>query len=103
MSCVLREFPSSTYNKYVSDENSCAALLIEINLIPEPETAKFIINIQFGRANVDRSRIKNRILVQIQGGTEFQPADILKYFEELELGSNTETCPPLAGWDKRLF
>lgn len=25
MSGVLREFPSSTYNKYASDENSCAA------------------------------------------------------------------------------
>ena len=34
--------------------------------------------------------IKNRILVQVQGGTEFQPADILKYFEELEFGPNTE-------------
>jgi hypothetical protein len=29
-------------------------------------------------------------LVQVQGGTEFQPADILKYFEELKRGSNTE-------------
>jgi len=95
MSCVLRKFPSSRYNKYVSDKNSCVALLIEKNLIPEPETIKFKIylrmdNIQFGRSNVDRSHLKHRILVQIQGGTEFQPADILKYFEELEFGSNTE-------------
>jgi len=37
-----------------------------------------------------RSHLKNRILVQVQGGTEFQPADILKYFEELKLGHNTE-------------
>jgi hypothetical protein len=29
-------------------------------------------------------------LVQVQGGSEFQPADILKYFEELEFGPNTE-------------
>jgi len=29
-------------------------------------------------------------LVQVQGGTEFQPADILKYFEELKLDPNTE-------------
>jgi hypothetical protein len=29
-------------------------------------------------------------LVQVQGGTEFQPADILEYFEELKLGANTE-------------
>jgi hypothetical protein len=37
-----------------------------------------------------RSRLKNRILVQVQGGTEFQSADILKYFEELKRGPNTE-------------
>jgi hypothetical protein len=29
-------------------------------------------------------------LAQVQGGIEFQPADILKYFEELKPGSNTE-------------
>jgi hypothetical protein len=39
---------------------------------------------------VSRSHLKNRILVQVQGGIEFQPADILKYFEELEFGPNTE-------------
>jgi hypothetical protein len=37
-----------------------------------------------------RSHLKNRILVQVHGGIEFQPADILKYFEELEFGPNTE-------------
>jgi len=37
-----------------------------------------------------RSHLKNRILVQVQGGTEFQPADILKYFEELKRGPNTK-------------
>ena len=37
-----------------------------------------------------RSHLKIRILVQVQGGIEFQPADILKYFEELKLGPNTE-------------
>ena len=37
-----------------------------------------------------RSHLKNRILVQDQGGAEFQPADILKYFEELKLGPNAE-------------
>ena len=37
-----------------------------------------------------RSHLKNRILAQVQGGIEFQPADILKYFEELKPGSNTE-------------
>ena len=29
-------------------------------------------------------------MAQSQGGTEFQPADILKYFEELKRGPNTE-------------
>jgi hypothetical protein len=29
-------------------------------------------------------------LAQGQGGVEFQPADILKYFEELKRGPNTE-------------
>ena len=66
MSCVLREFPSSTYNKYASDENSCAALLIEKNLIPEPETAKIktyfrIDKIQFGRANVAKDPVGSRL------------------------------------------
>ena len=37
-----------------------------------------------------KGHLKNRILVQVQGGTEFQPADILKYFEELNRGPNTE-------------
>jgi len=37
-----------------------------------------------------RNHLKNRILVQVHGGIEFQPADILKYFEELEFGPNTE-------------
>jgi hypothetical protein len=29
-------------------------------------------------------------LAQVQGGPEFQPPDILKYFEELKRGSNKE-------------
>ena len=37
-----------------------------------------------------RTHLKNRILAQSQGGTEFKPADILKYFEELKWGPNTE-------------
>ena len=37
-----------------------------------------------------RIHLKNMILVQVQGVTEFQPADILKYFEELKRGPNTE-------------
>ena len=40
-----------------------------------------------------RSHLKNRILVQDQGGAEFQPADILQYFEELKRGPNAEVGP----------
>jgi aminopeptidase N len=37
-----------------------------------------------------RSHLKNRILAQGQGRTEFQPAGILKYVEDLKRGPNTE-------------
>jgi hypothetical protein len=37
-----------------------------------------------------RSHLKKRILAQGQGGTEFQPAGILKYVEELNRVPNTE-------------
>jgi hypothetical protein len=37
-----------------------------------------------------RSHLKNRILAQGQGGTEFQSAGILKYVEDLKRGPNTE-------------
>ena len=40
-----------------------------------------------------KSHLKNRILVQDQGGAEFQPAGILKYFEELRRGPNIEIEP----------
>ena len=40
-----------------------------------------------------RSRLKNRILVQDQGGTEVQPTGILKYSEELRRGPNAEIGP----------
>ena len=64
--------------------------------------------------NKDRSYLKKKILAQVhvswrslqaktEGVAEFQPAAILKYFEELKLGCNAETCPPKAGWAKRLF
>jgi len=42
---------------------------------------------------ITRSHLKNRILVQGQGGAELQPAGILKYSEELERGPNTEIGP----------
>ena len=35
-------------------------------------------------------KFSRRILAGQERGTEFQPADILKYFEELKLGPNTE-------------
>ena len=40
-----------------------------------------------------RSRLKNRISVQDQGGAKVQPAGILKYSEELKRGPNTEIGP----------
>jgi hypothetical protein len=44
--------------------------------------------------NVDcRTSFKKRILVQDQGGGEFQTADIRLYFEDLKLASNTEIGP----------
>jgi hypothetical protein len=41
-------------------------------------------------SDIIRSYLKNRILVQGQGGGEVQPAGILKYSEELKRGPNTE-------------
>ena len=41
----------------------------------------------------NRSYLKNKILVQDQGGLTFQPAGILLYFEELKRESNTEIGP----------
>jgi hypothetical protein len=46
-----------------------------------------------GYISVYRSHLKNRILVQDQGGAEIQPAGILKYSEELKRGPNTEIGP----------
>lgn len=37
-----------------------------------------------------RSHLKKRIFVQDQGGSEFQPAAILKYVEDLKRGPNTD-------------
>lgn len=39
------------------------------------------------------SHLKNRILVQSQGGLKFQPTGILKYFEDLKRERNTEVGP----------
>ena len=40
-----------------------------------------------------RSHLKNRILVQSQGGARFQPAGILEYVEDLKPGPNAEIGP----------
>jgi len=40
-----------------------------------------------------RSHLKNRILVQSQGGLEFQSAGILKYFEDLKQKPNAGFGP----------
>jgi len=42
---------------------------------------------------INRSHLKNRILVQGQGEAEVQPAAILKYSEELKRRPNTEIGP----------
>jgi hypothetical protein len=42
---------------------------------------------------ITRSHLKKRILVQDQGGAEFQPAGILKYVEDLKRGTNAEVGP----------
>ncbi len=47
-------------------------------------------NRYFFKTIISRSHLKNRILAQGQGRTEFQPAAILKYFEELKRGLNTK-------------
>ena len=52
---------------------------------------KRVIYIRFIR--VSRSHLKNRILVQGQGGVTFQPAGILLYFEELKREPNAEIGP----------
>jgi hypothetical protein len=40
-----------------------------------------------------RSHLKNRILVQGLGGTAFQTAGILEYFEDLKRGTNKNIGP----------
>jgi hypothetical protein len=45
MGCVLREFLSSTYFKYASDKNPCAALPIE--KIPHLGTENSVFKILF--------------------------------------------------------
>jgi len=42
------------------------------------------------REAATKSDLKNWILFQDQGGTKFEPADILRYFEELKRGANAE-------------
>ena len=41
----------------------------------------------------NRSHLKKKVLVQVQGGAELQPAGILQYSEELKQGTNTEIGP----------
>ena len=42
---------------------------------------------------MNRSYLKNWILVQYQGGREVQPGGILQYFEDLNRAPNTEIGP----------
>ena len=48
---------------------------------------------QICQPEICRSHLKNRILVQGQGGADVHPAGILKYSEELKRGPNTEIGP----------
>ena len=64
------------------------------------QVKKIIANLKATRSRQKKSygdlaisHLKKRALVQVQGGTEFQPAVILKYSEELKQGTNTETGP----------
>ncbi len=54
-------------------------------------------NIATGTRNIfmkiTRAYLKNRILVQSQGGAEFQTAGILKYVEDLKRDPNMEIGP----------
>jgi hypothetical protein len=43
-----------------------------------------------GMIQLIRSHLKKRVLVQVQGGPELQPAGILWYSEEFKQGTNTE-------------
>ena len=44
-------------------------------------------------AVLNRTRLKNRILVQDRGGVEFQTGGILLYVEDLKLGTNKDIGP----------
>jgi hypothetical protein len=45
------------------------------------------------RADISEADFKIRVLVQCQGGAEFQPAGILWYVEDLKRGPNAEIGP----------
>jgi hypothetical protein len=53
----------------------------------------FISALRTIRVVVIRSHLKKKILVQDQGGVEFQPAGILKYVEDLKRRPNAEIGP----------
>ena len=45
------------------------------------------------RLPIDRTHLKNRILVQDRGGAEFKTAGILLYVEDLKRGTNKDIGP----------
>jgi hypothetical protein len=65
-------------------------LLEVLRDVDHPEDLMIWERLQHKNPTVFRSHLKNRILAQGQGGTEFQPAGILKYVEDLKRGPNTE-------------
>jgi rSAM/selenodomain-associated transferase 2/rSAM/selenodomain-associated transferase 1 len=66
------------------------SMLDELKDVDHPEDLIIWTRLHYKNSTVFRSHLKNRVLAQGQGRTEFQPAGILKYVEELKRGPNTE-------------
>jgi hypothetical protein len=86
---VLRGFPAAAYRRTPHRKPLCG--------LDQNKNCSFlnwtpIVFILYSWMD-NRSHLKNRILIQGQGGYEVQPAGILKYSEELKRGPNTEIWP----------
>jgi rSAM/selenodomain-associated transferase 2/rSAM/selenodomain-associated transferase 1 len=76
--------------KIAKDSGLSFTLLDVLKDVDHPEDLMIWEESRHINPSVFRSHLKNRILAQGQGGTEFQPAGILKYVEDLKRGPNTE-------------
>jgi hypothetical protein len=74
----------------VSPSNPCTLFFTTLMLDLKATFILFSKLKKSGNNNIYRSHLKKRVLVQVQGGPELQPAGILKYSEELKQGTNTE-------------